>query len=341
MKKICFGIILSGFIFLLGFIQKDELLYLDGEMSVREALKSLGAYEETTHELSPDYNGASVEQGRDIVTKGFARKNNGRKGSRISKHFVCTSCHNIEREDPDLGLINPQARLEYTADKGIPFLQGSPLYGIVNRTSFYNDDYEKKYGDLVFAARNDLRQSIQLCSTECSQGRSMKDWELESVLIYLWTLELKVSDLNIDKEEENTVAKAISEGENQSAAAEIIKSKFLNNSPAHFISPPVERSQRKMASGDTENGALIFKNSCMHCHEKRKYSFFNLDYSKATFRNLKNSLDNFHERSIYQVARYGTSPAAGKRAYMPQYTKEKMSERQLEDLKAYIIQAAK
>jgi mono/diheme cytochrome c family protein len=112
-------------------------------------------------------------------------------------------------------------------------------------------------------------------------------------------------------------------------------------SPAHFIPPPVEKMERQKSMGDTENGALIYKNSCMHCHDNRKYSFFNLDYSKATFRNLRNNLDEYHERSIYQVARYGTSPVAGKKAYMPQYTKEKMTPQQLEDLKSYIIQEAK
>jgi hypothetical protein len=63
--------------------------------------------------------------------------------------------------------------------------------------------------------------------------------------------------------------------------------------------------------------------------------------AKNTFRNLKNNLDNYHERSIYQVSRYGTSPAAGKKAYMPQYTIEKMSVQQLEDLKSFIIREAK
>ena len=41
----------------------------------------------------------------------------------------------------------------------IPFLQGTALYGAVNRTSFYNGDYEKKYGSLVSKARNDLREA--------------------------------------------------------------------------------------------------------------------------------------------------------------------------------------
>jgi len=341
MRKLFLGLCLSGFILLLGFVLKEETSYIDGEMTVREALTALNSYEASNHEVNSGIKGASIKRGEEIIKNGFTRKENGRKSSRISKHFVCTSCHNIEREDPDLSVFDPQARLEYTADLGLPFLQGSPLYGIVNRNAFYNNDYEKKYGDLVHAARNDLRQSIQLCSTECSQGRSMKDWELESVLMYLWTLELKVSDLNIDQEEENLISKAIESGSMQTEAVEVLKSKFMTDSPAPFMKPPVEQNERKSSKGDPENGALIYNNSCMHCHENRRYSFFNLDTSKGTFRNLRNNLDNFHERSIYQVARYGTSPAAGKKAYMPQYTEEKMSADQLEDLKSYIIQEAR
>lgn len=342
MKK---SILLSGMfalILIMGFVLKEEISPLDTELSVREALEQLDAYDVPNHVVNSNVKGASIERGKDIVTKGFTKSPSGLRTRRISKHFVCTTCHNIEKEDPNLAVIDPQARLEYTVEKGIPFLQGSPLYGIVNRDSFYNDDYLKKYGDLVYAARNDLRQAIQLCSTECSQGRLMKDWELESVLMYLWTLELKLGDLNIDLEEKEAISNALAKAESvpNETAADLIKSKYMVRAPAHFISPPADKDVREKPVGDPENGALIYENSCMHCHDNRRYSFFNLDYSKATFRNLRNNLDEYHERSIYQVARYGTSPVAGKRAYMPQYTEEKMSPQQLEDLKAFIIREA-
>jgi mono/diheme cytochrome c family protein len=44
----------------------------------------------------------------------------------------------------------------------------------------------------------------------------------------------------------------------------------------------------------------------------------------------------YHPHSMYQVIRYGTPPKSGKRAYMPQYTSEKMSDQQVADLRAYI-----
>ena len=341
MKRTGWSLGIIGILLLLGFAVSEDRLNLDYNQNVSDVLDKLDAEINFQHEVKENVKGASASRGFEIFTEGFTKKERGGKSSRISKHFVCTSCHTIEREDPDLAKIDPQARLEFTSAKGLPFLQGSSMYGIVNRNSFYNDDYEKKYGDLVYAARNDLREAVQLCATECSQGRKMKEWELESVLMYLWTLELKLDDLEINGEEEQLIARALESRTNKKEAVNIIEAKYLKKAPAHFSPPPSEREDRRKSKGDALNGELIYMNGCMYCHENRKYSFFNLDYSKATFRNLEKNLDNYHERSIYQVARYGTKPAAGKRAYMPQYTVEKMSVQQLEDLKSYIIEQSK
>ena len=164
---------------------------------------------------------------------------------------------------------------------------------------------------------------------------------MESVIKYLWTLELRMNDLNLNQEEERIISDALNNSSERTKAIDIIESKYLKDSPAHFLPPPSGREERKKINGNPEIGALIYSNSCMHCHKERRYSFYKLDYSRATFKNLKNNFGKYHERSIYQVARYGTSPAAGKKAYMPQYTEEKMSIQQLEDLKAYIAQEAK
>jgi len=60
-----------------------------------------------------------------------------------------------------------------------------------------------------------------------------------------------------------------------------------------------------------------------------------------TFRFLEKHLFVYDRYSIYQVVRWGTSPLTGKKAYMPQYTAEKMSVQQLEDLRAYILSQAR
>ena len=287
--------------------------------------------------------GASAENGKNLVLNGFAQKPKGGKSRKQSKHFVCTSCHNIEIEDPDLSVSDPQARLEYVNQNGLPFLQGTTLFGAVNRTSFYNGDYEKKYGDLVEPTRNNLREAIQLCAIECSQGRKMKDWELESVLMYLWTLELKLEDLKLEENDFENIQSALSEykGGKDEETINYVKSFYLNGSPAHFVTPPEDRKTGYDVQGNPDNGKLIYDLSCKHCHEGERYSFFNLDDSKSTFKYLKRHFPKYSHSSIYQVGRYGTSPKPGKRAYMPQYTQEKMSNQQMEDLRAYIEKMAK
>ncbi|MDC1306347.1 hypothetical protein N8Y88_05175, partial [Saprospiraceae bacterium] len=147
------------------------------DKSVIEVLEELGV-DYSAKRPNMSISGVSAEAGRSIVENGFAPKPGGGNTGQQSKHFVCTSCHNTQREDPDLTVSDPEARLSYVSDRDMPFLQATTLYGAVNRDTYYNGDYYKKYGDLVDAARNDLRGAIQLCAVECAQGRSLDDWEL-------------------------------------------------------------------------------------------------------------------------------------------------------------------
>ncbi|GAB4242393.1 MAG: hypothetical protein Kow0027_00750 [Saprospiraceae bacterium] len=305
---------------------------------VAEVLEGLGDAP-LPHKPDLSVPGASVENGRDLVLYGSALGPDGRLGKRISRHFVCTACHNVERDEPDLSQTNPVARLEYVASKGLPYLQGSALYGIVNRTGFYNGDYYKKYGDLVTKARHDLREAIQLCATECSQGRLLEDWEMESVLAYLWTIGLKMEDLKLSEQEYQLIAEA-KNGDEQGKAIATIKEKYLSGMPATFVDPPEDRKRNQPVTGDASRGKLIYELSCLHCHQDRRYSFFLLDSSQLSLQFLDKHFSKYDRYSVYQVVRYGTSPVPWKRAYMPQYTLEKMDEQMLEDLRTYLRQAA-
>jgi len=278
----------------------------------------------------PNYNmkGVSAEVGKSLFHEGFAEKPDGGATKKQSKHFVCTSCHNVEREDPDLSVSDPQARLIYTANKKLPFLQGTTMYGVVNRSTYYNGDYYKKYGELVKPARNDIRGAIQLCAKECAQGRELKDWELESILAYLWTLELKLEDVNLDEQSAT----------NMDVAS--IKSRYLDGSPATFTLPPDDREKGSGLTGQPDNGKLIYDNSCLHCHYRSKYSFLHLDDCKLSFDHLEKNIGKYSRHSLYQVVRWGVPVKSGKRSYMPQYTDERMSDQQLADLRAYIEERA-
>ena len=319
---------------------KDIPPAVSGETPVQEVLKKLGA-DDAPHLVKTTIEGVSVERGRDIVLKGWTDSPYGGKSERVSKHFVCTSCHNVERDEPNLASTDPLARLKYVGEKGLPFLQGSALYGIVDRRHFYNGDYEKKYGDLVAPARNDLRQAVHLCATECAQGRPLEDWEMESVLAYLWTIGLKVGDLQLSNEEMEQVEMALKGESGKDIAIALVESKYLKGMPATFIDPPADRKGGFSQEGNPEPGKMIYELSCLHCHEHERYSFFNLDHSVFTLEFMAKHIPTYTRYSIYQVARYGTSPIPGKKAYMPNYTKEKMSEQMLEDLRVYIEQEVK
>lgn len=286
----------------------------------------------------PNFNlkNVSVEAGESLVKNGFAVKGNGKKTKTQSKHFVCTSCHNIEREDPNLAVNDPQARLVYTTEKGLPYLQGTALYGAVNRSQYYNGDYFKKYGDLVFKAKDNIREAIQLCAQECAQGRKLADWELESILAYLWTIGLETSDLQLTDADKAVVDKALQNQTGQKEALMVVDSKYLTYSAATFVYPPENRHDGNGLTGDKANGGLLYEKSCLHCHEDGRYSYLDLDMSKMSMNYLKRNVGTYHRQSVYQVVRWGVPVRNGKKSYMPQYPIEKMSEQQLADLVAFI-----
>ncbi|WP_020535494.1 hypothetical protein [Lewinella cohaerens] len=321
---------------LAGFQPQDKPIEISSDTSVAEVLDALGAAP-AEHRVNMDVGDISAEIGRQLVHEGFVPYPDGDgKTRRQSKHFVCTSCHNTVKEDPDLRYADPEARLAYVAENNIPFLPGTTLYGVVNRKTYYNGDYEKKYGDLVRPARNDLRGAIALCATECAQGRELEDWEMESILAYLWTIDLKMGDLSLPAKSLSSIEAATMGKGDKKAAAALLNSYFMDHSPATFLVPPTDRVAGYGEEGDPMNGALVYEQSCLHCHSERRYSFFNLDESTYSFNFLEKHFPTYSRYSSYQVLRYGTSPSPGKRAYMPHYTQERMSNQQVEDLRAFV-----
>jgi len=334
--KVLFFFLLSVFMFCASLILKEEVEpATETDFHVAKVLTLLGDQPSNHYPKTTDF-AVSASRGESLIKDGFATKPGGGKTKQQSKHFVCTSCHNLEREDPDLRYADPQARLDYTASQGLPFLQGTTLYGAVNRETFYNDDYYKKYGDLVLPAREDLREAIQLCAVECAQGRKLKDWEIESILAYLWTIDLKLSDLNLNEQEKDAIYNALESDADKESAIQIIKSKFLKKSPATFGSAYDSMIKKGEYVGNPDNGKKIYDGSCLYCHQDRKYSFFQLDDEKLTFKHLSKKSSGYGRHSLYQVSRYGVYSRSGKRSYMPQYPHEKMSDQQLVDLQAYI-----
>lgn len=324
---------------LMGGLSVQKEYDLQDSDKIWDVLENLG--DDASH-VKPDMSNpkVSVDVGRNIVTQGFSNTPGTAKSKRQSKHFVCTSCHNIEREDPDLTVVDPQARLEYVTQKGMPFLQATTLYGAINREYFYNGDYEKKYGDLVKPARHDIREAVKLCAVECAQGRTLKDWELESIIAYLWDIQLTVDDLSLTGSEKRYISGSIEDSLSWLNANAILRTKYVSYSPATFIAPPEDRKAGTGLEGDPDNGKLIYDNSCLHCHNNKRYSFLHLDDTQMSFNHLNAKIGTYKPHSIYQVIRWGTYSKNWKKSYMPQYTEEKMSDQMLTDLRAYIEKRA-
>jgi mono/diheme cytochrome c family protein len=305
---------------------------------VSTVLEGLGA-KKRLHSIS-SLDSTLVKKGRELIKTGTTKKPNGQKTKRISKFYNCTDCHNVQRENPDLSDIGPASRLDYAIKHDLPFNQGTTLYGVVNRESWYNGDYVEKYGNAALKARDTLRNAIQLCATECAQGRKLSQWEMKAVLNYLWSIELKLGDLDPSPKlmaelQEKRKAKAKATG-----TIKKLKAQYYTASPATFMDAlPV--SEREMGEGgNPKKGKAIYKLSCRTCHKATGPSRYTLDYSVLTFNQLQRHFDDYSKKSIYQVLRYGTSPKKGYRPYMPHYPKERMSRKQVNDLAAYIRQQA-
>jgi cytochrome c len=317
------------------FSSPTHFIDIDSNTRVEDLLIILGQKPKPHYIKTPDSKLAAL--GKDIVFKGNILSEMELINKRQSKHFSCTSCHNTQPEFEKLSQSSPEDRLDFAIENQIPFLPASTLYGVVNRTSWYNGDYEKKYGKLVTSARNNLEEAIQLCASECSQGRKLEESEMLAVLHYLWTIDLKINDLklsNSDLEELN--GNTISKGEKINH----IKSKYIDHYEATFLTALNVDDRRFGEGGDPLKGSAIYDLSCLHCHKEKKHTMFSLDYSNQTFKYLEKGFFNFEKKSIYQITRFGTSPLPGYRAYMPLYTKEKLSDEQLNDLASFIKQKA-
>jgi len=304
------------------------------ETTLHEALRILGAPERADVTPRP-VDGASAELGAALVLEG---KRIG--GGRQSDHFKCTSCHNVVREDADIVNIDPEARLAFAEEYDLPFLPGTTLWGAVNRKSYYNGDYVKKYGDLVKNARRDLRGAIQLCATECAQGKPLDEVEMESVVAYLHTIGLRLADLSDRMPSLKRLNGALRERSDAlPGLIKEVRGSFLDASPATFVEPPADRKAGydvDKATLSRANGEILYRRACLHCHEKQRYSFFELDETTDSYNFMSKHFPKYTRYSTYQVSRYGTSPIPGKRAYMPHYTAERMSNTQVEELRLYL-----
>jgi mono/diheme cytochrome c family protein len=277
-----------------------------------------------------DLDSAKIQEGEDLVTIGYTRRNKINT-KRISKHFVCINCHNTQAESNDLKSISPEIRFDYMMKNKLPFLPGSTLYGVVNRSKYFVGDYEKKFGQLALNARDTLSNAIQLCAEISSEGRKLEDWELESIMHYLNSIQLHLYDLNFNQDEIG-----ILKSDDKSKVANLVQQKYTTPEKATFGFPQAANIRQKGIKGDWKKGEYIFKFGCMHCHNPEGITVFTLEEDQFNRTFLRERLDKTNNRSIYEITRKGTQPKKIKKTYMPLYTYEKLTDEQLEHLAAYL-----
>jgi mono/diheme cytochrome c family protein/cytochrome c553 len=289
---------------------------------------------------------ASIEKGKELVHKGFSSKN-GKKTSRLSKFYVCTTCHNVVKEFEDPSKISAADRLDYARKNGIPYLQASTFYGIVNRNSFFNGDYRKQFekNPDISKASGDLREAIKFCNKNFAQSRDLEEWELESILSYFWTLQFKVSDLKLSQTDKTQIEKSLQSESAKASAISFIQSKYALAMPATILKIPHFKAPDESAYKDSrrlKEGKAIFEQSCLHCHLNKKYSFFSLENELLTFKTMeKATRSENYIFSMYYLTREGLPPRMGHKSAMPLFTAEKLSPEQLESLYLYVSARAK
>lgn len=289
--------------------------------------------------------------GRDLVLKGFVEKPPAgpAPSARLSKYYRCTHCHNVVREDARLTVSDPEAREKILIaaapghnqlrdGTGPNLVPGTTFWGMVNRDRYYND-YYAKYNTLKTAegtAMNPerLTDAIQICSRFCSAGRYPEPWELDSLVAYFWTLELRLKDLDLSPEDQKKTATALA-GTDPKAIEEArghVKQSYLHAAKATLADPPKDTNGEvdiyaggKTEKGDPQRGAVLFPASCGGCHGQ--------DVAQAPpVAQLAKRARNDH--NLPKVPRKGTERRFA--LYMPLFTAERLAPRQLADIRAYL-----
>ena len=118
-KKLALFLFGVGFLFVLTALNLYQPYLADDQSSLAKTLEMLGD-EPLPHKPDLSMKGVSAEKGAELVLKGITTAPKRKKTNKQSNHFVCTSCHNIQREDP----VDDEADLWPPAPGQV---QGGPL----------------------------------------------------------------------------------------------------------------------------------------------------------------------------------------------------------------------
>ena len=270
----------------------------------------------------------------------------------ISEFYKCSHCHNHLREDRILSKQDPENRfamiLEQPAKKIEPGALDAPLrlqpgttmWGAVNRDSFYNDSYMIYHRLTVGGGRpmnpQSLEDATQVCCTYCSVGRLAEEWEILAMLTYFWSLEVKLADLDLPTAAAATMAAVLRAPSSERDPVQVANARktlgqlYLARAGDEYTAVPKDLKtdsqgpypDKAQFQGDVAIGKKLYSVACDHCHGEGKPN-------ETAGSDLVRNLSKYHA-----VLAYGTQQ--DKEAYMPMFSRQRLSRQQIADIQAYL-----
>ena len=342
---LCLCIVVLTFLAANNVPNERPFLAINDSTKVWKVMTSLGKI--NTNALDKNQRSDAIK-GQQLIMTGVTTNFKGKKVPHTSHtgKLTCIACHTLELEHPQPNTLNPQSRLEHGDSLGIPFLPGAPFFGLVNRVAFFTNDYQDAFAHkdrlALQVGHRDIRKAIQACNTVYGKGRKLEAWEIESILAFLWTLELKMGDLKIPDSLVADIQESIATNVNNARSVNVMRRYYPEVYPATLAGPiPLgERKQISPVLNSFSNGQRVYKQSCLYCHANRKYAHFKMDSQQKTFKLLKKHFDDTSRYSIYDAIRYSPGSKAN-RTGTPHYTSQRMSNQQIQDLRFFITQMAR
>lgn len=287
-----------------------------------------------------------VDWGRQLVTTGQVRDPpvEPSPSEPLAEKYRCVHCHNLVREDEKLTVQDPERReklIRLASPKEpekrdgtvLSLTPGTTFWGVVNRERYYNGRYER-YRKLPVADGRamdpeSLADAIQICCHYCSSGRFPAAWELDSLHAFLWSLELRLKDLDLPEKDAQDLLKQLQSEEEATVgqARQAIQKHYLRQSTADKHDEP-ERSKDAgdfygdgtTYVGDAGRGRLVYRSACAGCHGG--------DLNPQAGADLVANDRLFHRYVWRGTERDGL--------YMPLFTQQRLSRQQAADIRVYL-----
>jgi len=186
-----------------------------------------------------------------------------------------------------------------------------------------------------------LEDAIQVCSAYCSAGRYLEAWELYALLAFFWDQEIKLHDLDLSPEQSAHLKTLLKSPSPDHRSAErlrvLLAGKYAKKADNTFRgvfkgisytpqgSITVGYEDGTTFTGHPGRGERLWPLSCGRCHGTK-----NLPQKAKHF---TQDLGKFH-KMLAKGTRHRD------KAYMPNFTLERLSRQQAADILVYLRQIA-